>query len=174
MPRFLSVAVAIAAASSAACDKDEPPLVGSPAVTADAQPAPRDHLGPGELLEGTEHAFDLVLPRGAHVDVVFPQQVTVSCDAKAEDVANYVRAHVSTGQVKVGAASTMFTRVQLPAHPGRELSIKVEPGPTGSGSRITVRDVTPPPVDPGLTDEQRWRQAGMRGPGQVADPTQLH
>jgi hypothetical protein len=167
--------VALAAAVGVACEKDEAPLVGTSAAAApDAQPAPRDHLGPGELLEGPERAFDLPLPRGTKIDSVFPQQIMATCEAKAVDVANFLRSRVSMGAVTVGAASTMFTRVQIPARPGRELSIRVEPGPGGTGSRITVRDVTPPPVDPGMSEEERWRQAGMRGPGQVADPTHLH
>jgi len=136
---------------------------------------PRDHLVPGELVEGADRAFGLPLPRGSRVESTFPQQIIATCGAKASDVANYIRPRVAMGTVAVGAASTMFERVQSPANPGRELVIRVEEGPLGTGSRIIVRDVTPPPVDPSLTDEERWRQAGMKpGGGGVADPTHLH
>jgi hypothetical protein len=172
--RLLPFATVLAAACAIGCEKEDAPLVGA-AIAADAlAPSPRDHFGPGELLEGNERAFGLALPRGTHIDSAFPQQVLASTDAKATDVANYIRTRVSMGTVKVGAASTMFDRVQVPALPSHELVIRVEEGPMGNGSRITLRDVTPPPVDPGLSDEERWRQAGLKGPGQAADPTHLH
>jgi hypothetical protein len=164
-------------AACAACNRDEPPPAATDvaAIPSPAAPPPRDHLVPGELLEGTERAFGLKLPRGSTVESAFPQEVVAACRAKSTDVANYIRPRVAMGTVAVGAASTIFERVQVPTDPGRELIIRVEDGPLGAGSRITVRDVTPPPADPSLTDEQRWRQAGMApGGGRVADPTHLH
>jgi hypothetical protein len=163
-------------AACISCEKDEPPTLGSTVAPVAATPtaAPRDHLVPGELLEGSEQAFGLRLPRGTRVESVFPQQIVAACEAKATDVANYIRPRVSMGTVSVGAASTMFERVQIPVNPGRELVIRVEEAATGSGSRITVRDITPPPADPSLTDEERWRQVGLTpGGGHVADPTHL-
>jgi hypothetical protein len=144
-----------------------------PAAAATAPP--RDHLVPGELLEGTEVAFGLKLPRSTAIESSFPQQIIARCKAKPTDVANYIRPRVMMGTVSVGAASTSFQRVQVPTNPGRELVIRVEDEPLGSGSLITVRDVTPPPFDPTLTDEQRWRQAGLKpNGGGNADPTHLH
>ena len=32
---------------------------------------------------------------------------------------------------------------------------------------MVVRDRTPPPVEEGLTEEERWRQAGMTPDGKV-------
>lgn len=149
-------------------------ITGTATGTDAMAPMPRDHLGSGELLPGTETAFGLVLPRGSRLESVFPQQIIATCDSKAADVANYIRPRVAMGAVKVGAASTMWDRAQVPARPGRELSIRVEEGPTGVGSRITLRDVTPPPFDPSLTEEQRWKQAGMAPGGKILDPTHLH
>lgn len=163
------------AAACAGCEKDEPPtFTAPPAGDAAPNPVPRDHLVAGELLEGSERAFGLRLPRGTKLESVFPQQIVATCDAKATDVANYIRPRVSMGAVSVGAASTIFERVQVAANPGRELVIRVEGATTGTGSRITVRDVTPPPVDPSLTEDQRWQQVGLTPGGRVADPTHLH
>ncbi len=119
------MAVAIACGG---CEKDEAPPATTdlaPSATV-AAPMPRDHLVPGELIEGSEVAFGLRLPRGTKVESVFPQQIMAACEAKATDVANYVRPRVSMGRVGVGAASTMFERVQVAANPGRELVIRVE------------------------------------------------
>ncbi len=172
---FLVLTVAVAAASSTACHRDDASIDApvSAKAGADAEP-PRDHLADGELLEGSARAFGLVLPRGVTIDTNLPPQILASGDPKAADVANYVRARVAMGSVRVGAASTMFLRVQVPANPGRELNIRVEPRANGTGDLITIRDVTPPPVDPNLTDEQRWRQVGIAPGGKIADPAHLH
>jgi hypothetical protein len=145
----------------------------TPPRTAATAP-PRDHLVPGELVEGTEVAFGLKLPRGTTIVSAFPQDIVARSTSKASDVANYIRPRVAVGTVSVGAASTIFELVQVPSNPGRELIIRVEDA-VGSGSRVTVRDVTPPPFDPTLTTEQRWKQAGMKpNGGGNADPTHLH
>jgi hypothetical protein len=172
--RALSVLLA-GAAACAACEKDEPRTFTAPPAGETARaPVPRDHLVAGELLEGSDVAFGLRLPRGTKLESIFPQQIVATCDAKATDVANYIRPRVSMGTVSVGAASTTFERAQVAANPGRELVIRVEVAPVGVGSRITVRDVSPPPVDPSLSDEQRWKQVGLTPGGRVVDPTHLH
>lgn len=168
------VATILALAAASACSKDDERVLTGPSASVDAMaPLPHDHLAPGELLPGTETAFGLTLPRGSRIESTFPQQIIAACDAKPADVANYVRRHVSMGAVKVGAAATMWDGAQVAARPGRELTIKVEEGPTGVGTRITLRDVTPPPFDPSLTEEQRWRQAGVAPGGKLVDPTHL-
>jgi hypothetical protein len=146
---------------------------GAPAPSATVHA--RDHIVPGELVEGDQTAFGLKLPRGTVLTASFPQQILFQSPAKASDLANYVRARVEMGTVTVGAAATDFTRVQVPTNPGRELVIHVEPLASGTGSAITVRDVTPPPFNPNLTNEERWRQAGLKpGGGGPIDPTHLH
>ena len=171
----LVVAISLVAAASG-CKRDEQDVLSAPAALAPEATGsvPHDHLAQGELLAGTESAFGLVLPRGSRLESVFPQQIIASCEAKPADVANYIRPRVAMGAVKVGAASTMWDRAQVPSKPGRELSIRVEEGPTGAGTRITLRDVTPPPYDPNLTEDQRWRQAGVAPGGKLLDPTHLH
>jgi hypothetical protein len=162
---------------SGGCHRDEPSpeITSAPLATTAPAPPARDHLVPGELLEGNVQVFGLALPRGSRIESAFPEQAIAACDARATDVANYIRPRVSMGTVSVGAASTNFDRVHVPSNPQRDLVIRVEQAPTGLGSRIIVRDVTPPPADPSLTEEQRWKQVGMTpGGGRIADPTHLH
>ncbi len=173
------VTLVASVAACAACHRDEDPPSAARTLSLGLPPAPapppRDHLQPGELVEGKEVAFGLRLPRGTTVTSAFPQQIMAEVPAKTTDVANYVRARVQSGTVSVGAASTDFSRVQVKENLGPELVIRVEPLSLGQGSKITLRDVTPPPFDPSLTPEQRWKQAGLTpGGGGNADPTHLH
>jgi hypothetical protein len=167
--------VALVATGPVGCEKDDHATAPRPAVAAAPDAAPRDHLAPGELLEGPERAFGIPLPQGVKVDSYFPPQILASGPAvKAADVANYLRARVTSGSVKVGAASTMFDHVQAATSPERQLNIRVESGPAGNGVLLTIRDVTPPVIDPNLTEEQRWQQVGIAPGGRIADPTHLH
>jgi hypothetical protein len=155
-----------------ACRKEEvvEPAPAASVALADAGP-PRDRLAPGELLEGTEKAFGLTLPRRVHVDQAFVDVVYASGDPRPEAVANYVRARVRMGTVQIGAASTLFERVQIPGSPGREYSIRVAPGERGDGCRVDLRDVTPPALPP--TEVERWRAVGLTPQGKILDPTHL-
>jgi hypothetical protein len=154
-----------------ACKRDED-LPVMPAESASAAPTlPVDHLAPGELLEGSEKAFALWLPRGMHVDGTFVDVVYASGTVPSDALANYVRAHVRDGKVVTGATGTVFDRVRIPAAPDVELAIYVRPAPQGSS--IEIRNVTPT-KSPDLPDEnERWKAAGLKPGGGVLDPTHL-
>ena len=70
--------------------------------------------------------------------------------------------------VEIGAARTIFPNARIRAGAADkvyELEVIPEPGRT----RLVIRDVTPPKVVPGLTDEERWRQAGLTPQGRPLD-----
>ena len=179
MSRLASFASLVAlVASGTACrsrngDEGAPPAnTARPvAVAAAVDSGPRDHLAPGELVEGKVSAFGITFPRGFTLRAGFNDMAIAEGPAKPADVANYLRARVPARSAMVGAASTIFDHVQT--EPGRELVVKVEPMPVGQGTLITVRDVSPPPPD-GLTVDQRWQEAGLTPTGRIADPTHLH
>src|SRR5438445_3061217 len=166
MPPFPIIAAALLVLCAAACKREETveiaPATTPPAIDAGATPA--DHLGEGELLEGTDKAFGLVLPRRVKVDHAFVDMVFASGDARPDAVANYIRARVRSGAVRIGAANTLFEKVQIPANPGREYSIRVASGEMGQGCVIELRDVTPPPPLQG-SEEDKWRAVGMSPDG---------
>lgn len=154
-----------------ACQKTEPTETTSAAPTPSASIAtPIDHLNDGELLEGTENTFGLVLPREVHVVHGFDDLRVATGAPQAERVANYFRARVHEGKITVGARSTVFDGVRIAAAPDIELAINVEPGPGGDGCRVEVRKLTheKAPVLP--DDEARWRAAGLKPNGQPLDP----
>jgi hypothetical protein len=171
---FPIIAVAFLALAAAACKKEETVEIAPapPAPAIEAGVTPSDHLAEGELLEGTDKAFGLVLPKRVKVDHAFVDLVFASGDARPDAVANYIRARVRSGTVRIGAANTLFEKVQIPANPGREYSIRVATGEMGRGCVIELRDVTPPKPLQG-SEEDKWRAVGMSPDGKLLDPQHL-
>jgi hypothetical protein len=135
-----------------------------------------DHLAPHEAVEGTERAFGLPLPRVSKVEARFEASVHVLSWLTPEDLVNFVLARVKDGTTTRGTSSTLLANVTPLADPQKRLTIDVRPMHGGDGairSEMVVRDTTPIPVEPGLTDEQRWQKAGLTPDGHVADPTHL-
>lgn len=163
----------LGALALSACKKDvvdaTPPATPSAAASA----LPVDHLAPGELLEGTDKAFALVLPRGVRVIHGFDDLVVASGTPPADKVTNYVRARVRDGKVTVGARATVFDHVRIPAAPDIELQIRVEPAEGMEGTRLEVRKLTMPKAPDLPNDAERWRAAGLKPDGKPLDPKHL-
>jgi hypothetical protein len=154
------------------CHRHPPGQTAAPTPSASSAVTP-DRLQPGELLEGPDHAFALKLPRGIRVEESFAAVVFARGQLKAADVANYIRARVTGGAISVGASATVFDRVFAPGEPARPLTIQVESLPHEEGTRVEVRDMTPPPGMPNATDEEKWKAVGMSPNGKILDPTKL-
>ena len=137
--------------------------------------APSDRLGPNEVVEGTEHAFGLPLPRLSRIAARFATSVHVTSSVTPEQLANFVRKRVKEGTVTQGTSSTKLDNVVPRDDPQKRITIEVRPLHTGNGlkSEMVVRDITPPPFDPKLTDEERWKNAGMTPNGQLLDPKKV-
>lgn len=138
-------------------------------------PAPVDHLAPGESPEGKEKAFGLPLPRLANIEARFEKSIVVRSALSREELSGFVRARVQSGTVTDTDDATTLDDVAPKAAPQVLLDIEVRTiPPVGTArSEMTLRDVTPPPVEPGLSDTERWRRAGFGPGGGVLDPTKL-
>jgi len=151
------------------CKRDETP-------TPPQQIKPPDHLAAGEVVEGKERAFGLPLPRLARVAARFEKTVDVYSPLSPEELVNFVRARVKDGTVTPGSRSTLLVEVVPLGDPQRRLTIDVHAFHGNSSldrSEMIVRDSTPLPIEPGLTEEQRWKKAGLTPDGHIADPTHL-
>ncbi|MGH7328103.1 MAG: hypothetical protein ACREJX_07100, partial [Polyangiaceae bacterium] len=139
---------------------------------------PVDHLAPGELLEGREKAFGIVLPKDIGVDRRFVDVVYAEGSPPADAVAKYFSSRVEGGQVKTGDRGTTFDGVHAPGNTNVTLRVEVataNDGPfAGRGSKVVVRDITAP-KQPDLPDEAaRWNAAGLTPDGKLADPKHAH
>jgi hypothetical protein len=146
------------------------PTAGAPsAVQADTQSV--DHLAPGELIEGSDQAFGVRLPRAVQVRAAFVDVVYADGSVALHPLVKYLRARVQEGSLREGEAAATFEHVRVRGKPGLELSIRIAAAP--GGVRVEMRDTTtPPPLD--LPDDNaRWKHVGLTPAGRVADPTHL-
>lgn len=155
----------------ASCREDAPPAPATPKPSAPA-PAPVDHLAPGELKEGKVDAFGLKLPEGLAEELRTPNRVEAEGRIPAEKVANYIRKRTKAASVELGAARTVFESAKvLSSNPSPTLRIEVVP--RRSRTRVIVRDLSPPPVDPLLSPEERWKKYGFDKDGKLLDPDKM-
>jgi hypothetical protein len=156
------------AAGAIGCKKPPPP----PEV--DAGKA-IDHLGPNEIPEGREKAFALTLPFASDVHMRLTNAIEVESTLEPEQLSNYVRARVQAKKVIAGANQTTFEDAIVPAEPTRMLRIEVRNGPASRHKRssMMIRDVTPGPAAPKISDEDSWRKAGRDPQGKPLDPKHM-
>ena len=167
----LTAGAAIAILAVVACSSK--PQTGG--QDAGPPPGPPDHLARGEIAEGQDKAFALRLPQRSKVSARFPKDVHVISSHTPEELANYVRAHVAEGKVAAGTAVTEFRDVVVPSEPTRRLTIEVRNGAVAHArSMMIIRDTTPAPVEPGLSDQDRYKKAGLAPNGRVLDPKRLY
>lgn len=146
---------------------DEPKQAPAPPVPS----ALVDRLDPGELLEGTEQAFGLRLPRGFRVDQRFSDAVYGSGPGAVASFVDYVQARTSGASLSKADRAATLTCAHIASQPGKTFEVRIEALPsTGDGARLEIRDVTPMPQQHLPDDETRWRAAGLRPDGRVIDP----
>jgi hypothetical protein len=169
-----AVAAAATALAFGACharhaDDDAVPAVGSSAGAA-AHP-PVDHLAPGELVEGTEQAFGLTLPRDLVITGNFVPVVYASGRLAVHPVVQYLRARLEGGDLHEGQASATFEHVAVRGKPGVELTVHVNA--SVAGVRVEMRNTTPVPAPPMANDAERLKHVGLTPTGRFLDPTHL-
>lgn len=176
----LAVAVACAPAI-AACHKAPPegdgsttgpggpPAMGTATV---ATAPPLDHLAPEELVEGSEQAFGLALPRGVHIESSDKGDVRAVGLVTLHAFVKYLRQHVQESDLDEGDTYADLHKVKLHGKPG--LLYEVHLAPAGfRGTSFLMQDVTPYPAPSYANDTERWKAVGLSPTGKVLDPTHL-
>jgi hypothetical protein len=142
----------------------------SATASASAAPLPPDHLLPGELAEGKETAFGVVLPRGFTVERRFEDAIHFTGQASAEHVSAYLRRRITVSTVEVGPSRTIFAS----ARSRTGLPVTVEITDRGGYVDLVVRNLTPPPVPAGLSEAERWQRTGLKPNGEPLDPNNTY
>jgi hypothetical protein len=170
-PRAPGALLLTLALCAAGCGRTDPNPKATAPETAAPTPTTPDRLPPGELLEGEARAFGLVLPRLMAVESATKRTVHARGRVRPETLANYLRARVSVQHVEMADKRLTFPKAQLRGDPNGTV-LRLEVIDEGLSTHLIVRNLMGPPLVPGLSNEQRWEQAG-RKPGGPLDPHQL-
>ncbi len=170
--RYLAlVCAALGGACSTKHAPTEPALGASAAASAAA--VPLDHLAADELAPGKVEVYGFPIPRGMSVESNLGDRTYVRGHVSPEALANYVREQVTVSHVEIGAARTVFPMARI-KQGAADRFYTIEVLPDGSFTRLVLADTTPPPPPPPhLTDEERWRAAGLTPDGRPLDPKKL-
>lgn len=156
-----------------ACNEEEAPLAPPPApIAAPPQATTPDRLPPGELMEGTEEAFGLPLPKKMRIDAAFRDSVHAIGSVDPGVLSNYVRQRVLVSHVEMADKRFVFPAVRIRGG-DKDKIYRIEVQDRGHQSKLVVRDITPAPKVEGLTEAERWERAGMTPNGRLIDPNTL-
>jgi hypothetical protein len=135
------------------------------------EPQSIDRLLPGELAEGKQRALGLALPRDMRLERLFDDSAEARGRVPAQALAEYVRKRVDAPNVQLGLARTVFPRAHPSGAPAERL-VRIEIFQDLDATVLLLRDITPPAVPSGLSEDERWRKAGVL-PGKPFDPNAL-
>jgi len=126
-------------------------------------------LATDELAAGNAEVWGFTVPRDMKVEHRYVETAHLIGPVKPDALANYVRDRVIVSHVEIGAGRTVFPDARIKggaADRVYELDVVPEPGQT----RLVIKDTTPLKVTPGLSDAERWQQAGLTPQGRPLDP----
>lgn len=132
---------------------------GHDLVDAGAQKQAIDRLLPGELAQSNLLVFGFPIPQGMTIERRYADSVHLIGSIPASALASYVRAHAATGPVELVGQRKVFNKVRIRGGDSSRL-YNIEIDDSGANRYLIVSDVTPPPLEPGLSDEERWKRAG--------------
>ena len=143
------------------------------AVDAGVRVLPVDRLLPGELAQSKLLVFGFPIPQGMTVARRFADSVHMVGAVPPDALTAYVKAHAATGPAELIGNRKVFRKVKIRGgDPSRLYDIEIDM--SGANQRLIVSDVTPPPLEPGLTVEERWRRAGYNPDGTPLPSAEPH
>jgi len=134
-------------------------------------PATPDRLPPGPLLEGTKETLGLTLPKLMQVDAIFEDSAFAQGNVSLEDLTTYVSDRVEARHVEMLPGRIVFPSARVKGDGKR--TIRIEILRADDTTKLVLRDITPQPAVPGLSEEERWKRAGMTPSGKLIDPHNL-
>jgi hypothetical protein len=175
LPSSLATAITIALLGIVACQHRDSTLAAKPGNSASASApvqVPLDHLRPGELAESAQQVFGFPIPRGMSIERAFPDAAHLVGEVNVSELATYVSKHAQVGAPELTATLLRFDRARIPSQ-GEQRQYRFDISQHGRQVQLLVKDVTPAPTQPGLTEEERWRQAGLKPNGAPLDIADL-
>lgn len=153
------------------CDSRPAP---APSTSRSGTPKTPDRLAPGELAEGKSTLFGLKLPVGMKIEARFEHSAHASGIVSEAKLANYVRQRVDVARVELAQSGTIFPQASIRGgDPGRRYQIEISS--KGRATKLSVHWLNPakPPPVTGLSEEQRWKRAGISPDGKLIGQQEL-
>jgi hypothetical protein len=163
--RYTWCRVALWSCLLGACARPEPPKELLPMGM---RLAPVDRVERGELAEGDTRVFGFKLPRDMTIESRLPKTVYAGGSVAFVALSNYVRQRVKAAKVATGPSKTVFEEAVVLRDKKHTLYVEVSKAESGR-VELVVRDRSRKMAPQGLTEEQRWRKAGMNMKGEVID-----
>ncbi len=162
---------AVCATATVSCRSEEPPPAPS-AEDAPPQATSPDRVAPGALLEGEIVAFGFRAPQAMRLVARFHDAAHFEGRVKLADLEDYVRARVVARHVEVTPHRSVFPSARIRGGDAQRI-YRFEIVPKAPALQLVIRDTTPPPPTEGLSEEERWRRAGLTPDGKLLDPNEL-
>lgn len=126
--------------------------------------APLDRLLPSELGKSGLLVFGFPVPPGMSITQRYPDSVHLQGQLPVANLKEYVEAHIVAGPSEVDTHRRTYNKARIRGgDSSRIYSIEID---ELRGERaLIISDVTPKPVEPGLSNEERWRRAGYMPDG---------
>lgn len=150
-----------------ACSRDDEVVSSAPSASASAA-KPVDHLAPGELAPGKVRVHGMPVPRGMKVARRFDDSTELEGRVSPDKVAEYVRDYVVASHVEVAGDKRVFPAARFRG--GNDETFRLEIFHDPPITRLSIERVTKPKATEGLTNEERWKRAGLKPGGALLDP----
>jgi hypothetical protein len=85
-----------------------------------------------------------------------------------DDLTDYVKARISARHAEMLDGQLVFPNARIRGNSHNVFEVTISKMP--QGAMLQIKDETKPPGTPGLTEEQRWKRAGLRPSGELIDP----
>ncbi len=159
----------------ASCKSEEQDLDWRAPPAVDAQkPIARspDRLPPGELMEGTEAAFGLSVPKGMQLTAPTQTLRRFAGRVDFDELTRYVRDRISARHAELRKDSLFFETARVRGgDPNRSYAITLRK--TAAEQVVLIEDITrAPSLDPEGSD-LGWNRAGLKPNGELIDPSAM-
>ena len=113
------------------------------------------------------------MPKGMRLVRHFADSAYFAGELDVRRAVEHVTQHVRARDMQLVGRGATFPRAYIAGDASKRL-FRIDVSETARGSQIHIQDVTPPPAPTGLSEAERWRQAGRNPDGSLIDPNQLY
>lgn len=130
-----------------------------------------DRLPPGELLEGPDEFFGFSVPKGMRGNIKAPGLVEITGRAEFDKLATYTKDRIAVRHAEMLEDQLVFRNARILGTKDRVFELTVTR--QRQGSRLEIQEVTKKPAPQGLSEEERWKRAGLKPNGGLIDPNAM-